>query len=48
MKKQTKQIDYLHQKRSGYNRQSGKKTLLLVGMLIFFVAVLSITTLILL
>ncbi|HSX08765.1 MAG TPA: hypothetical protein VLF93_01270 [Candidatus Saccharimonadales bacterium] len=41
-KKQTE--DFLHQERSNYNRQSGKKTLVLVGILIFFVVVLSIAT----
>ncbi|HWY79220.1 MAG TPA: hypothetical protein VNW29_02585 [Candidatus Sulfotelmatobacter sp.] len=40
-----KQIDFLNQERSRYNRQSGKKTLLLVGVLIFFVTILSIATL---
>jgi hypothetical protein len=43
--KQTKPIDYLHQERSRYNRMSGKKTLVLVGILIFFVVVLSVATL---
>jgi len=45
MKKQTQKMDYLHQERSNYNRQSGKKTLFLVGILIFFVAILSVATL---
>ena len=43
--RQKQNIDYLHQERSGYNRMSGKKTLVLVGILIFFVVVLSIATL---
>ena len=40
--KKNKNIDYLHQERSNYNRQSGKKTLFLVGILIFFVVILSV------
>lgn len=47
-KNKTKTMDYLHQERSNYNRQSGKKTLLLVGILIFFVVVLSVATLVML
>jgi len=45
MKNKTKKIDYLNQERSNYNRQSGKKTLMLVGILIFFVVALSVATL---
>lgn len=39
--------DFLHQERSDYNRQSGMKTLFLVGVLIFFVVLLSVTTILL-
>jgi len=39
--KQAKKIDILNQKRSKYNQEAGKKTLILVGMLIFFVVLLS-------
>jgi hypothetical protein len=45
MKKQTE--DFLHQERSSYNKMSGKKTLMLVGILLFFVFVLSVVTIIL-
>jgi len=44
MKKKIKKTDFLHQERSNYNRQSGKKTLFFVGILIFFVAILSLAT----
>jgi hypothetical protein len=44
MKKQIKTEDFLQQERSNYNRQSGKKTLAFVGILIFFVVILSIVT----
>jgi hypothetical protein len=40
-----KKEDFLHQERSTYNKASGKKTLFLVGILIFFVTVLSVATL---
>jgi len=46
MKKQ-KSEDFLHQERSSYNRMSGKKTLVLVGILLFFVVFLSVVTIIL-
>ncbi|HVA96793.1 MAG TPA: hypothetical protein VND99_04010 [Candidatus Acidoferrales bacterium] len=39
-----KKEDFLHQERSVYNKQSGKKTLVLVGILILFVTVLSVAT----
>ena len=45
MKTKTEKIDFLHQERSNYNRQSGKKTLVLVGVLIFVVVILTVTTL---
>jgi len=45
MKKNKKEFDYLHQFQSSYNHQSGKKTLMFVGVLIFCVVVLTITTL---
>jgi len=48
MKKKTKQADFINQERSNYNRRSGRKTLLLVGVLIFFVTILSIATLLML
>jgi cytoskeletal protein RodZ len=48
MKRKKKTEDFLHQERSAYNRSSGKKTLFLVGILIFFVVVLSITTILML
>lgn len=44
MHSKKKTNDFLHQERSRYNRQSGKKTLALVGILIFFVVLLSIAT----
>jgi len=42
--KQTKKMDFLHQKRSDYNREAGNKTLILVSALIFCVVLLSIAT----
>ena len=44
MKQKKESVDFLHQERSRYNRASGKKTLALVGILIFFVVLLSLAT----
>lgn len=45
MKKQKENEDFINQIRSNYNRQSGTKTLALVGVLILIVVVLSIISL---
>jgi len=47
MKTKTEKFDYLHQFQSRYNRQSGEKTLIFVGILIVLVVVLTVTTLLL-
>jgi len=44
MKKENKTEDFLHQERSAYNRMSGNKTLVFVGILLVFVIVLSVAT----